>query len=300
MELRHFRYFVAVAEELSFRKAAARLRVAQPSLGRQIRDLEDEIGVVLFDRDRRHVALTDAGRVLLDEARRLLANADATVRITRDAAKGEAGVLRIGNVGSLSASFLPETLAEFREAFPRVEIEIREMGPDDQKVALVDGALHVGIFHTRPAEQNPQLVIRPIVSSGAWAVLPTQHPLSSARTIALDALADEQFLSYRPAQGAGHEGWFVGLCTEYGHFQPKIRRKVVEHWNTLFGMVAAKEGITIMPSLSVKQVKPSRGWVARPLRVPKNNFNVSAIWKVGTPPPVLANYLPFLLAAKAR
>jgi DNA-binding transcriptional LysR family regulator len=294
MELRHLRYFVAVAEELNFRRAAARLRLAQPSLGRQIKDLEEEVGAALFERDRQHVALTDAGNMMLTEARQLLESADNLLGAVRDAGRGFAGSLRIGNIGPLTGSFLPDTLSGFREAYPRVDVEILELGPAQQFEALLEGSIQIGFYATHLTKAEPRLAHRPIIACGAWAVLPMRHRLASERTIAMSELAQEPFLTYVPKQGAGHEEWLESLCREYGHFKPRVRRKPVDNWSALFSMVAAKEGITILPTLSAREMKAGKGWLARRLRVPKDVFELSAVWKAGTPSPILANYLPFL------
>src|SRR5262245_60235793 len=129
MELRHLRYFVAVAEALSFRGAAERLRVAQPALSKQIRDLEDECGARLFDRNTSRVRMTDAGAVLLEEARQLLAQANRLPALVRDAAQGRRGRLIIGNIGSLTAGFLPASLAAFHAKFPDVDVTLIELRP---------------------------------------------------------------------------------------------------------------------------------------------------------------------------
>ena len=154
MELRHLHYFVAVAQELHFRRAAERLHLAQPSLSRQIRDLEEEVGAQLFERDRKQVALTEAGRVLLGEAPRLLAGIAAVVEATRPAGHETQRTLHIGKVGVLSASFLPDTLAAFRKRCPQVAVEILELGMDEQVAALLAGTIQVG-FQAR-ARRNPR------------------------------------------------------------------------------------------------------------------------------------------------
>ena len=245
-------------------------------------------------RDRRHVALTDAGRSMLGDARRLLASADDLVRNARDAARGDAGSLRIGNIGPLTASFLPDTLAAFREAYPRVDVELLELGPQEQLEALLAGTIHVGFYGTHQIASEPRLSHFPAITCGAWVILPTRHPLAGERAIAMPLLATEPFLTYLPRHGGGHEEWLQRLCKDHGHFSPRLRRKTVDNWNALFGMVAAKEGLTILPTLSVRQMKAGKGWVARRLRVPKDVFECSAVWKAGAPSPILANYLPFL------
>jgi DNA-binding transcriptional LysR family regulator len=172
MELRHLRYFVAVAEELNFRRAAERLHVAQPPLSRQIRDLEAEIGERLFHRDRRHVVLTEAGRELLGEARGLLAGATAAMQAARDAGRGTRGTLRLGTIGALSASFLPRSLAAFREQFQRVDIEILELQMDEQCTALLAGTIQLGFQVRIPGMPvDPRFSARAVIDCGVSVMI---------------------------------------------------------------------------------------------------------------------------------
>lgn len=300
MELRHLRYVVAVADELSFRRAALRVRVAQPALGRQIKDVEDELGAPLFTRDRQHVALTDAGRVFVPDARRLLADATALIERTRDASRGVAGILRIGNIGQLTASFLPDTLAAFREAYPRVDVDIQELSTEEQRIALLDGTVQLGFCGTHQVADDAALSHRPFVSCGAWVILPTRHRLAEQKLISVKSLAEDDFLTYIPRHGGGHEQWLQRVCRDYGAFSPQEHRKVVEHFNALFGMVAARAGITILPTLSMRSLRGGKGWVARRIRVPNDIYQFSAIWKAGPPSPLVANYLGFLKPIKLR
>src|SRR3954469_22848658 len=147
MELRQLRYFVAVAEELSFTRAAARLHIAQPALSVQVRRLEDELGVALLDRSRRAVALTDAGALMLAEARSLLGTLDQTVELVRRTASGEVGRLAIGFVPSASNVALPPLLRRFRSIAPDVAVHLREMAPDDLVRALHEEGIDVAFLY---------------------------------------------------------------------------------------------------------------------------------------------------------
>ena len=189
MELRHLRYFVAVAQELNFRRAAERLHLAQPSLSRQIHNLEEEIGTRLLERDRKQVALTEAGRVLLREVPRLLAGVTAAIEAAQAAGHGTREALHIGNVGVLSASFLPSTLATFRRRFPQVEIEILELGIDEQVAALLSGTIQVGFqARTRHTSVDERLSERAVLTCGLKVVLPSTHFLAKERSLSLRSL----------------------------------------------------------------------------------------------------------------
>ena len=150
MELRHLRYFVAVAEELSFRKAAGRLSVSEPAVSQQVADLENELGQKLFNRDSRRVELTDVGRVFLRGARRTLASAKEAVAQVQEAAAGERGRLTIGSIGPLVHGFLPDALARFRERFPLVEVTVLNMDNQTQLEALENGNIMLGIGYASP------------------------------------------------------------------------------------------------------------------------------------------------------
>ena len=150
MELRHLRYFVAVAEELSFRKAASRLSVSEPAVSQQVADLEDELGQKLFNRDSRRVELTEVGRVLLRGARRTLASATEAVAQAQEAAAGERGRLTIGGIDPLVHAFLPDALAKFRERFPLVEVTVLNMDDRTLVEALANGTIMLGIGWAGP------------------------------------------------------------------------------------------------------------------------------------------------------
>ncbi len=291
MELRHLRYFLAVADELSFRGASRKLHVAQPSLGRQIRDLEDEVGERLFDRDRRQVSLTDAGRVLLGEAQIVLAAAEHALQAARDAARGDRGVLRIGNIGRLSSSFLARGFATFREQHPRVEIELVELNGDEQRDALRRGVIDVGLQPrehgvTLDGELSSALVIRsPIV-----ALLPANHRLAAERAVTLSSLSDEPFLKFQGRVGTGYERFVSDLCRTFGGFAARFASPAVDNPETLYSLVAAGRGVVLIPKVVTKRSPASSGWIARPVRtIPL--FELNAVWRTVNTSLVLESYL---------
>src|SRR5882672_9114659 len=167
MELRHLRYFVAVAEQLNYRKAADQLRVAQPALSSQIKDLEAEVGVRLLDRDTGGVRLTDAGAAFLAEARLIAAHAQRAAGIARDAAKGRRGRINIGYFAPLVMGFMPESLRSFHAKYPDVDVALHEMSLIDQIAALEAGTIHVGFslgdaFHIPPTLKSVEVARSPI------------------------------------------------------------------------------------------------------------------------------------------
>ncbi|HEY0793034.1 MAG TPA: LysR substrate-binding domain-containing protein, partial [Chthoniobacterales bacterium] len=280
MELRHLRYFVAVAEELNFRRAAERLHLAQPSLGRQVRDLEEEIGARLFDRDRRRVTLTDAGRVLLAEARTLLAGADSAIRAARDAGRAQHNTLRIGHIGPLTGSFLASSLAALHDRFPRVPIDVVELSSDEQLAALLKGEIQVGFQGgTLDLRADRRFSTRRVLACNAVVVVPGSHPLARKKTFPLRVLAGETLLNLQPRPGATYELWLRAICAaEPGGFSPRLRRPPADSWNTLLGLVAAGEGLAVVPEVILRDVRHDRGWTVKPLSAPRPRVEVDAVW----------------------
>ena len=247
MELRHLRYFVAVAEELNFTRAAERLHMAQPPLSTQIRLLEEELGARLFDRDKRRVDLTQAGRQMLVRARAILAAADDAVKQTRRAAVGEIGELQLGYAASaMFTELLPASLRSFRKALPNVELVVHEMTSRDQLYAIHGRQLDVGIL------RKPDMPIPPGVRMEAWytaslvAAIPKNHPLAKKPAISVTDLRDQALIAYPRDSGVGLYWRVIDLCVKAG-FQPRIVRETREA-SVMMGLVSAGIGIAIVPA----------------------------------------------------
>ena len=198
MELRHLRYFLAVGEALNFTKAAARLRVAQPALSRQVQDLEDEIGVDLLRRSPRGVTLTAEGKLFLEEVRELLKHVDESVEKTRALARGEYGDLHIGYIPIPTAEILPRALEAFRKAVPHVKLVLHDLSTDELIAGLRDGTLELAIMVQPVGEQTAEIEFE-AVRSYAWCVaLSRTHPLARLKSIPLEKLADESLVTLSP------------------------------------------------------------------------------------------------------
>ena len=243
MELRHLRYFMAVAEELHFGRAAARLHIQQPPLSRQIQLLELELGFPLFERSRRRVELTPAGTALLGRARQVFDALEVAVHDARSASEGQSGRLVVGYPSSLAYSGLTELLRAFRTRFPSVEIALRELPPGDQIDALKAGSLDVGFVRT--SLDDPALVAELVRREALMIVLPDDHRLSSRRTIPLEALAQEPFVMFSRARGPAFFDQLMSLCSAAG-FTPRIVQEAPQL--DIISMVAAGFGVSIMPS----------------------------------------------------
>jgi DNA-binding transcriptional LysR family regulator len=194
MELRHLRYFVAVAEELNYRRASERLRVAQPALSSQIQDLERELGARLLDRDTGGVRLTDAGAAFLEEARTILAQAQQAVVVAREAAQGRRGRLLVGYSGPLLMGFMPASLKAFYEKFPRVDVSLVELPLAEQIAALESGAIHLAFAIAGGPPLPPDLQQIEVIRSPIRAVVGRSHPLAGKSRLALADLVREPLL----------------------------------------------------------------------------------------------------------
>jgi DNA-binding transcriptional LysR family regulator len=245
MELRHLRYFVAVAEALSFTKAAENLHTAQPSLSRQIKDLEDELGVRLLNRTKQLVTLTDEGRSFLADAKRVLALAAETVESVRRLHSGEARALNIGYVSNLFYDLLPKTLSSFHESFPAVSVNLFDLSCGEQFRALEDGKLDLGFVGLHEPIARRGLEFRKIASYRTVVALPKDNPLTDKTTVDLKALAPMFFIGMSEASYPGYGDWLTKTCERAG-FTPKVLQDV-DLERTMIHAVAAGLGVALVP-----------------------------------------------------
>ncbi|MCO4035131.1 LysR family transcriptional regulator [Pseudomonas aeruginosa] len=274
MELRHLRYFIAVAEELHFGRAAERLGISQPPLSQQIQALEEEIGARLFERTNRRVELTDAGRLFLDESRQVLAQVDKAVLLARRAHLGELGELKIGFTSSAPfTSTIPSSIHAFRKAYPDVHLDLQEMSSRQVLKALLEESLQVGVI--RPlalpdAVHWVELFREPLV-----AVLRADHPLAAGSEdgLAIAALAEEPFVFFPRSYGTGLYDQVIALTRQAG-FSPRIAQEASEAM-TIIGLVSAGLGVAILPA-SFRRTRVD-GVVYRTLSDPEAT---TAVWLV--------------------
>lgn len=253
MNLTRLRYFVAVAEELHFGRAADRLHMAQPPLSQQIRQLEKEISTELFDRTTRRVELTAAGRTLYPEAVRLLRNADTVERLMAEHSDGETGVLRVGFVDSASYAVMPQFLRAYRERWPRVRFELNTMSSEAQRVALAQGVIDIGIARTRGTE--PGLSHTVILEERLHVALSAGHPFADRPSVGLHELAGQSFISFSRSESPALSSELHSMLQQVGvDYAPVIE---AEEYTTIVGLVAAGEGIAVVPE-SVRSFQPER------------------------------------------
>ncbi len=196
MELRHLRYFIAVAEQENVSRAALKLHVSQPGISRQIHDLEEEIGVQLFERSAKALKLTEAGRKFLDEARAVLQRADDAVRIARATASGAGGELHVGYAPSLTIQILPRALRAFQEKFPRTRVSLHDVSTEEMLSGLRDGKLHVALAIQPPRRMLRGLQFRELARYPICAALAPKHPLAKSKTLSLAQLSREPLIAY--------------------------------------------------------------------------------------------------------
>lgn len=243
MELRHLRYFVAVAEELHFGRAAKRLRMSQPPLSQQIAALERELGARLFERGRR-TALTHAGRMMLPEARATLEQAERAAGTARRADRGEVGGLSVGFVRSATFLALPVSLRAFRDKVSDVELSLHPLSTLEQLDAFEEGSIDVGFLFRLPGQQmSDWLSLRTIAREPLVAGLPEGHPLARKEEVPLGDLSRDRLLLMARSAGAGTFDSIVALCRKAG-FEPDDVQEISDT-QTVAQFVAAGVGVSL-------------------------------------------------------
>lgn len=286
MDLRRLRYFVVVAEEQSFSRAAQRLHIAQPPLSSQIKQLETELEVRLFDRTSRGVRLTEAGQLLLDEARRLLSQVEQAARAVRRAGNGEAGTITLGFVPSASNEVLPELLRVFRAGYPGVELFLREMRPDQVVKSLHAGQTDVGFLYL-PLE-DPTLDVACVSREPLILALPESHALASESSVELRQVAKEPFIMPARYQMPGLYAQVIEACQAAG-FTPQAVQNDVWLMQTIVGLVAGELGVSLVPA-SLRNFRRT-GVVYRSVADLSPTVELGMIWRKDNRTPVIESFL---------
>jgi DNA-binding transcriptional LysR family regulator len=290
MELRHLRYFAAVAQYLNYSEASRRLHVAQPAISQTILDLEEEIGSKLFMRSNRNVQLTAAGTVLLEEVKSILEHADEAKRAAQRAARGEVGILRIGFIAPATAPILPSLVQTYRQRYPEVELQLHHMNPDEQLAAFGEGRLDLGFSRPLLPEQRAYFEDEMIYSDYLVAVLPPKHPLAKERKIQLQKLAFEPFVLFKREGSPVLFDEVVALCRR-GGFSPNVRHET-DLMTTVFLLVESGLGVSLVPSCARGLEKQKT--IRRVLTVRSNPLCLCAIWPRGSQSPPVEAFLNIL------
>lgn len=280
MELRHLHYFIAVAEELHFSRAADRLNMAQPPLSQQIRQLEAELGFQLFHRTKRRVQLTEAGQTFLSEARQVLHTLDQAIQIGRQSSRGEVGQLTIGFVSSAAYNVLPPFLKTFRRQVPGVTLELRELTTREQLQAVLAGQLDVGI--ARPPVEAAELETAVIFREPLMLALPESHKLQKRVKVPMRSLIQEPFILFPRSAAPGLYDPIMSLCLKAG-FSPQVVQEAIQ-MQTIVSLVAAEMGVAIVP-WSLQNLQ-RQGVVYKPIRDPTPKVEIVLIWRKNPTPTV--------------
>jgi DNA-binding transcriptional LysR family regulator len=295
MELRLLRYFVAVAEELHFTRAARRLNMAQPPLSQQILRLEEELGVPLLARSKRHVELTEPGRQFLASAREILAQVERAADQVRRMGRGEEGRLAIGMVTSVAfEDRWPRLLRAYRALRPAVAITIQEMGGNAQLQALREGRLQVGFL--RPPAAHPGLGATPFLREPLVAVLPEEHPLAGRKRIPLAALAGDTFITIPRSLVQDAPDLVLSACARAG-FTPHATQEAMGV-QSVMSFVSAGFGVSLLPR-TARRLTPG-GVVCVALAPPAESVEISAMYRAEHGSPVLAGFLEVLRTTANR
>ena len=286
MELRHLRYFIAVAEELHFTKAAERLHIAQPPLSQQIQQLEAELKVKLFHRQtKRQVQLTEAGKVFLQEAYQLLVQLETAVALTQRIGRGQTGRLRIGFTSLVIYDLLPLILQEFHAQFQEVELVLRELTTSQQEQALRDSLIDVGFAH--PPLEDDTLSYKCIHKQTLVVALPSTHSLAQPEQISVRSLLNEPLIVFPRYLAPGLYDRIMSLF-EQENCQPNITQLAIQ-MQTIIALVSARMGVAITPSSLQNLQRP--GVAYRPIVEQVPVIETAVIWQPESLTPILENFL---------
>ena len=294
MELRQLKYFLVLAEELHFSRAAQRLAISQPPLSVAIRQLEEELGAQLFERTSKEVRLTAAGKHLRGQAQEIMEQALRVKQDMRAIAEGMQGSLRLGFVGSAIYRGLPEALEGFRARHPRVRIDMLELNSAEQIAALQQERLDLGLLHaTRPA---PGLQSQTLVSEPFMACLPAGHALAGLRTLKVRQLAGERMVLFSRQVSPDYHQQIWQICQSEG-FTPELHHEV-RHWLSVLSMVSLRQGVSLVPSCLQRVGFPGLAFVPIQGRHPQSQMQ--AMWHPGHVQPLVQSLLADLRDSVGR
>lgn len=273
LELRHLKYFLAVAEELHFRKAAEKLYISQPGLSRQVKQLEDMLGAQLLVRDRKKVSLSRAGEYLKGEIEFVLNHLEVTKRQLKLIGEGQFGEVRMGFLGSAMQDVIPALLVKLRDQFPRIRTSLEELSNNAQVNALLRDKLDIGFVRLSRVPEG--LCLRPVFEDTFSLVLPADHPLDAGNFKGLHALREENFILFSQDYSPHYFDTVMSICEDAG-YAPRVSHKSV-HAQTIFRLVENHLGIAIVPSSLQKGFKMDVKFIALD-SIPQRAV-LSVVWK---------------------
>lgn len=291
LELRRLRYFIVVAEELHFARAAERLNMAQPPLSEQIRKLEEEIEFKLFERNSRNVSLTEAGRIFLAGTRRAMDEIERAIHAGQQTGRGLAGHINLGFVSSGGVTFLPKLLRHLRKSFPEIRPEARQFSSTGATEALLQQSIDVALVRTPVVGER--LMHRVILRDPVVLAMAQDHPMSGRKRIRLEKMRDELFVLYPPNEGHAAYNVAQRACLAAG-FVPSAAEFVDDVYGML-GMVSAGLGVALMPAaISKLNVE---GVVFRKLPEVTECFELSLVWRADDERPLIKTVVEVLADA---
>jgi len=293
MELRHLRYFAAVAQYLNYSEASRRLHVAQPAISQTILDLEDELSVKLLLRTKRTVQLTAAGTAFLREAQEILRRANEAQRLAQRAARGEVGILGIGFFGTASGPILPSLVDTYRLKFPDVELRLFELDPDQQLAAFDEGRIDLGFTRTLPSDRRAEFEQEEVYNDQLAIALPAKHPLAKQKVVRLKSLASEPFVQFHRKGAPGLFDEVIATCRRTG-FSPRIVNEP-NFMATVMTLVESGLGVSLIPRC-VRSLNRTHV-VIRPITPKSGRIPLCVAWRKSANNPALAAFLDVLRAA---
>jgi DNA-binding transcriptional LysR family regulator len=277
MELRHLRYFVAVAEDQNVTRAAARLHVSQPPLSRQIRQLEDELGVALFEHSPRALRLTEAGKVFLQEARAILQRAEEGIQVVKAVASGTQGELHVGFAPSLAVEILPRALRRFQELAPGIKVNLHDLSTGELIAGLEQQRLHFALMIEPDARLKRDLLFHEVRRYSVCLAVSPAHRLAAGRSVRLPQIAQERLIGYARKDYPEYHAWIQKL------FPPTLRPDIAEEHESATSLIAAVEagrGVALVPQsfacFAGERLK------LKPLSPAPSPFIVGLVWRKGT------------------
>ncbi|MBV9104470.1 MAG: LysR family transcriptional regulator [Verrucomicrobia bacterium] len=289
MEFRHLRYFVAVAEELSFTRAAAVLHVAQSAVSAQIQLLEESVGVILLERNSRRVKLTPAGHTFLPGAKKILFDLEEVGRQTRRIGRAETGHLAIGFIGAQSHEWMPLVLRRFRHKYPDVEVTLTEMVPSAQLEALLTHRLDLGVVGAINGKPPVGLQVECIAQERPLVGVPSDHALADRPFVRLQQLKTEGFILTSRENAPSYRAWLAGICQRAG-FSLRIVQEV-DRARTGVQYVAAGFGISIFGEHISRQPAPGVKFIPLRPSVPKIHYGVA--WRKEPSEPLVRRFIEY-------
>lgn len=291
MEFRHLRYFLVLAEELHFGRAARRLAISQPPLSLNIQQLEASVGARLFSRNSKQVSLTAAGQAFVPAARALMEQAALAASHARDVAQGMAGSLTIGFAGTLLYSGLPAILARFQASHPLLRVLLKELSSSEQLIDLAHERLDLGFVHTT---RVPPGLSQVLVSSQPFVgCLPAGHALAGQRSLPLKLLQGEAFAVVSRAVSPDYHARILQICTEAG-FYPEIRYEL-QHWLSVVSLVSQGMGVALVPQALSRSALAGAAFV--PLERDTTRYDTHCLWKTGRDKAALTAFVEAVQAA---